>query len=211
MLLDYIVACADCGHIGEEHEDHGADDAMCEQTGCDCAGYVMDEDDYQQIAVGDAESDLLTLAEAEAIIGEPAHEWASRCFEIASKLATAVGGVAVYGAWDGPVSPGTPFYGRPLVNHGWVLLDSGEVFDPTRWVFEGLRPYLYEGPEDYYDEGANRRRKSFGRPSVLHSACPHPVGPRHWRCAVWERRVQRRGPKRRWWRELRHSPLRPSR
>jgi hypothetical protein len=50
------------------------------------------------------------------------------------------------------------FSKNPSPNHGWVLLPDGNVFDPTRWVFEGILPYLYEGPADFYDEGRNRFR-----------------------------------------------------
>lgn len=159
MLLDFIVACADCGHIADEHDNGGSFNDECNVAGCGCYGYLPDEDDYQRIATSEVTSERLTLTEAETIVGEPADAWKMRCFEIASKLADRVGGVAVYGAWDGPISPRSPFKARGLSpNHGWVLLADGTIFDPTRWVFEGLDPYLYEGENDYYDEGRNRFR-----------------------------------------------------
>jgi hypothetical protein len=159
MLLDFIVACSDCGHIADEHACGGGLLEPCNIAGCPCAGYIPDADDYQRVAVDGTVSTRLALPDAEAIVGEPADAWAMRCFEIASKLADAVGGVAVYGAWTGPIADSSPFSRRPgAPNHGWVLLDDDTVFDPTRWVFEGLEPYLYEGLADFYDEGRDAQR-----------------------------------------------------
>jgi len=116
---------------------------------------------------------LPTLQQAEKVIGEPAPKWIARCFEIAFKLVDRglVEGVAVYGHWLGPVAPKTHFSGRQVlgfVQHGWVLLPDGRVLDPTRWGFEGVAPYLYVGPSDYYDEGGNRFRMSrLGSPPVF--------------------------------------------
>ena len=41
--------------------------------------------------------------------------------------------------------------GRPV--HTWIEKLDGTVVDPTRWVFEGVWPYIYEGPRDWYDKG----------------------------------------------------------
>lgn len=158
MLLSHIVMCADCGHIADEHDNGGTFNDPCDIDGCGCYGYVADPDDYQQIATQDVTSIRLTLAEAEQIVGAPAREWAGNCFAVATALADRVGGIAVYGAWDGPIAPTSLFAGRPSANHGWVQLTNGQVFDPTRWEFEGLDPYLFEGDSDYYDEGRNRQR-----------------------------------------------------
>lgn len=109
----------------------------------------------------------LTLKQAEDAIGEPASAWKARCFEIASRLVKAgvVSGVAVYGHWTGPVKRGTLFYGKPIIQHGWVLLPDKTICDPTRWVFEGAQPYLYFGPADHYDEGGNKyRMRALGDP-----------------------------------------------
>lgn len=111
--------------------------------------------------------DELTLRDAELAVGERAPAWAGRCYEIAFALAESgvVDGEAVYGHWLGPVARGTKFdRGAPFVQHGWVLLPDGRVLDPTRWVFEGRRPYLYLGPPDHYDEGGNRFRTAVSRP-----------------------------------------------
>jgi hypothetical protein len=92
-----------------------------------------------------------TLAEAEAVIGEPASKWVSRCYEIAYALVEKglVPGRAVYGHYLGPVMPSSPFHDRhsacDFTGHGWVSLPDGRVLDPTRWVFEATEPYLYVG------------------------------------------------------------------
>ncbi len=108
---------------------------------------------------------LLTLDEAEAIVGDPADAWAGRCYEIARKLAPHVGGEAVYGHWLGPIAPGTLFAPRALlgwVAHGWIIMPNLTVVDPTRWAFEGVEPYLFAGSLDLdeYDRGGNRLRVS---------------------------------------------------
>ena len=42
------------------------------------------------------------------------------------------------------------------------------IVDPTRWVFEGVEPYIYEGlPSMEYDEGANLLRARFARPAPI--------------------------------------------
>ena len=108
-----------------------------------------------------------TLAEAEGAIGEKADRWVARCFELATKFVrqglAPKGAVAVYGHWRGPIAPGSHFdhgTGLPFVQHGWVLCPDGSVVDPTRWVFEGVAPYVYVGPSDHYDEGGNEWREA---------------------------------------------------
>ena len=39
--------------------------------------------------------------------------------------------------------------GRPV--HSWIECADGTVVDPTRWVLEGVFPYIYRGPSDFYD------------------------------------------------------------
>ena len=109
----------------------------------------------------------LTLAQAEAALGEPAARWEMRCYEIASRLvhARAVEGKAVYGHWRGPVHPAAPFTSVVVVRHGWINLPDGRICDPTRWVFEQVRPYIYTGPNDHYDEGGDVLRRLVERPA----------------------------------------------
>lgn len=96
-----------------------------------------------------------TLEECEEAIGEAAKRWAGRCFEIASKIVEAglvsrergLGGEAVYGHWIGPVSTRSYFADRRhlgFIQHGWINVEThGMVIDPTRWAFEGKRPYIF--------------------------------------------------------------------
>lgn len=113
---------------------------------------------------------LPTLRECEDAIGEGSSEWAGRCFEIASRIVSAgiVDGVAVYGHFRGKVSAKSYFgkLGRVDLNsHGWIKLSDGRVFDPTRWAFDGRRPYLHVGPlTEEYDEGGNRFRAAIAGP-----------------------------------------------
>jgi hypothetical protein len=50
------------------------------------------------------------------------------------------------------------FYKRGrVVRHGWVETPDKLIIDPTRWVFEGKKPYIYQAPdfEGWYDAGGN--------------------------------------------------------
>jgi hypothetical protein len=100
---------------------------------------------------------LPTLAECEKALGEKANTWVARCYEISRRIVKTglVKGEAVYGHWLGPVHPRSHFANRrdklPFIQHGWILLDDAHVLDPTRWVFEAKKPYLYTGtvPDDW--------------------------------------------------------------
>lgn len=98
----------------------------------------------------DVVAPLPTLGECERAIGEKAAAWVARCYEISCAIVKTglVDGDAVYGHWVGPVAPKSHFADRsglPFVPHGWILLKDGRVFDPTRWVFEAVTPYLFIG------------------------------------------------------------------
>lgn len=116
---------------------------------------------------------MITIPEIEKAFDLPAAEWPGRCYEVAVVAAgLAEGATAVYGHYLGRVAPGTLFTGRPgFVRHGWVVLASGIVVDPTRWVFEGVEPYLFVSPlTDEYDEGGNQLRRVLqGEAPVFHS------------------------------------------
>lgn len=112
-----------------------------------------------------------TLTEIEAKLG-PAKKWAGRCMEIATACVDHgfVVGVAVYGHFLGKVHPRS-YFGRraqaPFIHHGWVQVHGQEdrIFDPTRFAFENVRPYLYRGPNNgEYDEGGNVFRRATLRP-----------------------------------------------
>ncbi len=105
----------------------------------------------------------LTVTAAERVLGIPAKDWEGACYGIAcafvkNKLAD---GVAVYGHWRGPVAEKSIFFNKSslgFVQHGWVLLPDNSIIDPTRWCFEAVKPYVYKGPNDHYDEGGNAWR-----------------------------------------------------
>ena len=43
--------------------------------------------------------------------------------------------------------------------------DDVIIVDPTRWVFEAVKPYVYVGESDYYDMGGNQLREAMMRPA----------------------------------------------
>ncbi len=93
-------------------------------------------------------------------IGSPVQSWYGNCFAIATKMVDAglVEGTPVYGHWLGPVDEEGffgPRKGMDFQHHGWILRPDGTIVDPTRWVFENVEPYIYEGENDHYDEGGN--------------------------------------------------------
>lgn len=103
-------------------------------------------------------------------IGIPLESWPGNCFAIATALVESgiVRGRAVYGAYLGPIAPGTLFSNRPggMTNHGWIETPDGHIVDPTRWVFSGTAPrlaVLLQG-NDEYDEGATARAAKFRQP-----------------------------------------------
>lgn len=95
----------------------------------------------------------IDIQKVEKAIGIPALEWKGRCFEIASAMVQrkVVEGTAVYGHWVGSIAQSSFFSDKRALgfcNHGWVVLhDELTVVDPTRWVFEDKRPYIFIGTE----------------------------------------------------------------
>jgi hypothetical protein len=111
-----------------------------------------------------------TLAEVEVAIGWPSSEWAGNCYAVACAVAgqaRRVRGRPAYGHYLGEVRPGSRFFGRQVVHHGWVVLEDGGVLDPTRWEFEQVAPYLHwaDGVGAEYDEGGNALRDAMERPA----------------------------------------------
>ncbi len=148
---------------------------------------------------------LPTLAECEEAIGEQAEAWVARCYEISCAIVAAglVDGEAVYGHWLGKVAPGSHFADRkklPFIPHGWILLKDGRVLDPTRWVFENVKPYLYVGQEpDSWDVqpcancGLLREEHRDGGPEdqcemYEEEHWPYDEGGNHWREAMTQGR-----------------------
>lgn len=114
---------------------------------------------------------MLTVAECERTIkkpgsaeaGWPSTQWPDNCHEVARavKAAGLIEGESRYGLYHGPIAPTSEFGGRRFSRHGWIELEDGGIFDPTRWVFEDVNPYLFlcsgDAPEvEEYDVGASR-------------------------------------------------------
>jgi hypothetical protein len=118
--------------------------------------------------------DIPTIRAVEDAIGLKATHWPHRCHEIACKMLRArlVVGVERYGHYHGPVSQDHPSYGRPFQRHGWIEAPDASIIDPTRWVFEGVKPYIYHTPpSDEYDPG--------GQQLIEDMLLVYPAGPRN--------------------------------
>lgn len=114
-----------------------------------------------------------TLKQCEEALGEPAEKWKGRCFEIACRINDAgltPGAKPRYGHYWGECHP-DGYFGTPTLppRHGWLELPEGVIFDPTRWVFENVDPYLAlvfpDGLERHraYDVGGERLMSRFDR------------------------------------------------
>jgi hypothetical protein len=106
----------------------------------------------------------------------PVEKWPGNCYAVALAMLDKkiVKGEPRYGHWLGPVEPGTMFYGRGrVVRHGWIDAGGALVVDPTRWVFQGVAPYIYYAPDfdGWYDAGGNvLQEELFGDRPVPSSA-----------------------------------------
>jgi hypothetical protein len=92
----------------------------------------------------------------------PVKEWPGNCFYVATQcvLKKVIKGTPRYGHWLGPVDSKSMFAKNKAVGfarHGWVEVGA-RIFDPTRWVFENVKPYIYFGKNDFYDIGGNAFR-----------------------------------------------------
>lgn len=107
-----------------------------------------------------------------AAIKIPLTDWPGNCYAIASQMIDAglLDGRAVYGHYLGMIRPGTLFFGNPIVRHGWIATKDGRIVDPTRWVFEGVAPYIYQTTvrSHEYDEGGNVFLLRQQRPAPAH-------------------------------------------
>ena len=112
---------------------------------------------------------LLTIQKVEKALGIKVERWKGKCHLISTQLVEKglIKGRAVYGHWLGPISRISFFKNRrglPFIHHGWVETEDRKIVDPTRWVFEAVKPYIYFGKNDYYDEGGDKFRKAMERP-----------------------------------------------
>ena len=110
---------------------------------------------------------MITLQEAEAIVGEPAERWVSRCHEISMKLAPHVDGIVRRGFFMGETT-------SPVFQHSWIELPDGSVLDPTVHAFTN-RPPLWHGPADEYDIGGCRLSGPAGPPPDFYASESEPV------------------------------------
>lgn len=101
------------------------------------------------------------IKEVAKIIGFPLADWPGNCYYVASLCVTkgVINGALRYGHYRGPISPKSQFASSRVLGfcqHGWVQLENGMIFDPTRWVFEKKRPYIFVGPNlGWYDVGGS--------------------------------------------------------
>lgn len=114
----------------------------------------------------DSTGALVKPAAVARAIGIPVNQWPGRCHEIADACLKAkiVRGRLCYGHFIGGIAKTGYFAGRPLAHHGWIELPDGRIWDPTRWVFEDVAPYIYIGPLDRYDFGGNALNDAFRAP-----------------------------------------------
>ena len=100
-------------------------------------------------------------------IGWPVLRWPSNCYAVAVAIQEAglVRGSTRYGLYHGHIDPMSIFGSRTFTHHGWIERRQ-TIYDPTRWVFENVAPYIYVGPKDDkdYDFGGNYIRKLYARP-----------------------------------------------
>jgi hypothetical protein len=102
------------------------------------------------------------------VIGILPAKWNGRCHEVASLILDngIIEGELCYGIYHGKISEDSTwsFCGgrKNLVRHGWILLKSGAIYDPTRWCFFGYHPAIYVGPDTDYDHGANQLKQTLG-------------------------------------------------
>jgi hypothetical protein len=104
---------------------------------------------------------MLTVRDIEIALDFSVIGWEDCCYGIAQGCVNhkLVEGTAVYGHYTGFVHQKSSYYKKPIIRHGWVILDDGRIFDPTRWCFENKKPYLYYGVNNNdYDEGGQTVR-----------------------------------------------------
>jgi len=133
------------------------------------AFYWMNGDDSVMLIEDDDESESVVektyptykVSDVEKKIKVGAIDWGGNCYGIASLCLKhkVVKGKLRYGHWTGPIDRASRFarnINLGFAHHGWVELEDGSIFDPTRWSFENVRPYIYVGVNDHYDVGGNQ-------------------------------------------------------
>ncbi len=111
----------------------------------------------------------LSIITVERLIETPSKDWIGDCYGVAVKMVDrgVIEGKAVYGHWLGQIAPNSLFAccrRLGFARHGWVEYKN-KIVDPTRWVFESVKPYIYIGKNNgLYDKGGNVWRMANLRP-----------------------------------------------
>jgi hypothetical protein len=103
----------------------------------------------------------MTPQEIAKKIDWPLSQWPGNCHGVAMAILEAelCSGRLARGHYFGPIAPTGLFAGRPFSQHSWIQR-AATIVDPTRYVFEDCKPYIYVGPIDpvVYDFGGNNLR-----------------------------------------------------
>lgn len=147
----------------------------------------------KKIPVGAKRRSTIKPEELAEKIGVPVQAWPGKCHEIAGLMLVAewAEGTLRYGTWLGPIDKSSPqFGGKLLVHHGWIEVQAAKrcecgslfqvqgpccdkngakpakIIDPTRWVFENVKPYIFDGSdvESHYDVAGDRFRAMLMKP-----------------------------------------------
>lgn len=111
---------------------------------------------------------IMNIKEIEKKINIFINRWHGNCYHIACEIVKVgiVEGRAIYGHYYGPVAKtGKWDTRRVFQRHGWIILNDGRIFDPTRWSFEDKAPYIAifnKNSKEFndYDEGGNKLREA---------------------------------------------------
>jgi hypothetical protein len=107
--------------------------------------------------------DDLSPEEAAKAIEVPVREWPGNCWYICEWLLETdllpdgsthkrgrYTGALIYGKYRAEILAWSDDIGSR--RHSWIETPDGTVVDPTRYVFEGVEPYIYKGARDNYVE-----------------------------------------------------------
>lgn len=107
------------------------------------------------------------ISKIEKTINWKSKDWSGHCHAVANEILNAgiINGRLVYGQFLGDINKNSIFFGNPFPHHGWIELDNGDIFDPTRWSFEDKEPYIFIGKNTgEYDEGGDKLREALSIP-----------------------------------------------
>lgn len=105
---------------------------------------------------------MLSIRKIEIVTGYSVADWPGACGVICNRILDAelVDGKMKKGRWTGVTNYDSEiaklwlsdddFLQQKQPRHCWIILNNGKILDPTRWVFEGIKPYIYCGINDCY-------------------------------------------------------------